>query len=67
MKDSVALDPPVTVVGLIETPVSVGRPPGVTVIVTLAFRVLLLYVAVTVVVVVNVIDPLDCAEKLAVF
>ena len=64
VNDNVALDPLVTVLGLIENPVSVGRPV-VAVTVTLAVWLLPLYVAVTTVVVVDVMAVLDCTEKLA--
>lgn len=65
VKDNVALDPLVTVLGLIENPVSVGRPGIVPVTVTLAVWLPPLYVAVTIAVVVDVIAVLDCTEKLA--
>lgn len=63
---TVADCPAATVLGLIERPVSVGRPAVATVTVTLAVRLLLLYVAVTMVVVVEVIAVADDSEKLAV-
>ena len=64
--DRVALAPPATGLGLIEKPVSVGRLGVVGVTVTLAVWVPPLYVAVTVVIVIEVISVLDCTEKLVV-
>jgi hypothetical protein len=66
VNDSVAFAPLVTVLGLIEKPMSVGRPGPVTVTVTLAVWLPPLYVAVTIVVVVAVIVAPDDSEKLAV-
>lgn len=66
VNDSVALAPLATVLGLIEKPVSVGRLGVAGVTVTLAVCVPPLYVAVTVVIVVEVINALDCTEKLVV-